>query len=490
MKCEEERKMLSRVTTNLSRREFLCRSCNGIGALALAGMLAEDLRADTPLLNPLAPKPQHLPRKAKHCIFMFMAGGASQIDTFDYKPNLKKYANQRLPLLPGLSGEIEGFLKAPHRAIPSAWDFKQYGQSGRHISTLFPHIGECADDLAFVFGVKVDNNNHGPATMHVNTGSPLQGNASVGSWISYGLGSPNQNLPAYVVIQDPRGAPVNGAAVWGNGFLPAAYQGTLFRSSGTPILDLDLPEGLSRGQQRKEFDLIKWLNEQHNGERPGASDLEARINAYELAFRMQKDAPAVVDVSSETEQTKKLYGLDDPTTEGFGRQCLLARRLVEKGVRYTLLVHGVEISKSSWDDHGNFRERMPQHAAEVDRPVAALLKDLKQRGLLEETLVVWASEMGRTPFINDLKSDKPGRDHNQYGLVVWLAGGNVKGGSTAGETDEFGIKAIGEPIPLRDVHATILNLLGLDDERLTYLHAGRFRKLTDIGGRVLTEVIA
>jgi Protein of unknown function (DUF1501) len=490
MKNWPEWRPYSRGIGTISRRDFLCRTCNGIGALALANVLAEDLSADTAMTNPLAPKAQHIPRKAKHCIFIFMAGGASQLDTFDYKPALQKYANQPLPKLPGLSGEIEGFLNAPHRAIPSPFEFKKCGHSDRYVSTLFPHLAECVDDLAFIYGIKVDNNNHGPATMHVNTGSQLQGSPSIGSWISYGLGSPNQNLPAYVVIQDPRGAPVNGAAVWGNGYLPASYQGTLFRSSGTPILDLDLPDGLSRQQQRKEFDLLKWLNDQHREDRPGASDLEARINAYELAYRMQAEAPQIVDLSKESEQTRRLYGLDNPLTEGFGRQCLLARRLVEKGVRYNLLIHGVEISKYSWDDHGNVKERMPYHAVEVDQPVAGLLKDLKLRGLLDETLVVWASEMGRTPFINDLKSDKPGRDHNQWGLVMWLAGGDVKGGATAGETDEFGIRALRQPIPLRDVHATILDLMGLSDERLTYLHAGRFRKLTDIGGKVLKEIFA
>jgi membrane-anchored protein YejM (alkaline phosphatase superfamily) len=278
--------------------------------------------------------------------------------------------------------------------------------------------------------------------------------------------------------------------VWGNGYLPASYQGTLFRSTGAPILDLALPKEVSRDEQRKEFDLIQKLNLRHLEDRPGSSELEARISAYELAFRMQSEAPSVVDLGRESEATKKMYGLDNPRTEGFGRQCLLARRLAERGVRYSLLIHGVEIGRYSWDDHGNIKERVPQHAAEVDQPIGALLKDLKQRGLLEETLVVWASEMGRTPFINDLKSDKPGRDHNQYGLVVWMAGGDIKGGTTTGQTDEFGIKALAEPIPLRDVHATILNVLGLDDRRLTYLHAGRFRKLTDIGGNVLKEIVA
>jgi len=480
--------MLSRSFQPLSRREVLNRACNGIGTLALAHLMSHE--APAAVVNPLAPKPQHLPRKAKHCIFLFMAGGASQLETFDYKPALQKYAGKRLPKVPGLSGEIEGFLNSPHRAIPTPFEFKQNGQCGRWVSSLMPKLSECVDDMAFIHGIKVDNNNHGPATMHMNTGSQFQGSPSVGSWVTYGLGSPNQDLPAYVVIQDPRGAPVNGAAVWANGYLPASYQGTLFRSKGTPILDLAPPDGVSRERQRSEFDLLKALNEEHIAHRPGDSELEARIGAYELAFRMQAEAPGIVDLSRETELTKKLYGLDNPQTEGFGRQCLLARRLVENGVRHVLLIHGVEIGRYSWDDHGNIKERIPSHLAEVDQPVAALLKDLKTRGLLQETLVVWASEMGRTPFINDLTSDKPGRDHNQYGLTVWMAGGDVKGGTVTGETDEFGIKAVGEPIPLRDVHATILSALGLSDDRLTYLHAGRFRKLTDIGGAVLKDIIA
>ena len=475
--------------TKPSRREILCRAWNGIGALALAGLTAEDAFS-TESADPLAPKPQHFPRKAKQCIFLFMGGGVSQVDTFEYKPALAKYAGKRLPKVPGLSGEMEGFLEAQHQAIPTEFEFKQHGETGRWISSLFPELAGCVDDLAFVHGIKVDNNNHAPATFHVNCGSQFQGNPSVGAWVTYGLGSANQNLPGYVVIQDPRGAPMNGSSVWGAGYLPASHQGTPLRSSGSPILDLDLPESISRQQQRKEFDVLRKWNERHLDERPGAGELEARISAYELAFRMQAEAPSLVDLSRESEQVKRMYGLDDPVTGGFGRQCLLARRLVESGVRFTLVTHGPDNGKYSWDDHGNIMQRIPHHCAEVDRPVAALLKDLKQRGLLEQTLVVWASEMGRTPFINDLKTDKPGRDHNQYGLVMWMAGGDVKGGTTAGETDEFGIKSIGEPIPIRDVHATILDLLGIGDERLSYLHAGRFRRLTDIGGRVLREIYA
>jgi hypothetical protein len=477
------------MSTNATRRDFLYRAWNGIGGLALAGLLEDQSSGAPGPLNPFAPRPPHFPRKAKHCIFLFMAGGASQLDTFDYKPALRRYAGRRLPKVPGLSGEIEGFLNAPHRAIPSPFEFKQYGQSGRWMTTLLPRLAERADELAFIHGIKVDNNNHGPATMHVNTGSQFQGSPSVGSWISYGLGSSNQDLPAYAVIQDPRGAPVNGAAVWGAGYLPAAYQGTLFRSRGTPVLDLAPPPGVTRDRQRKEFDLLEAINREHLRQRPDESELEARIDAYELAFRMQAAAPRIVDLSLESPATRRLYGLDNPLTEGFGRQCLLARRLVENGVRHVLCIHGVEIGRFSWDDHGNIKERIPQHLAEVDVPVAGLLADLKGRGLLAETLVVWASEMGRTPFINELASDKPGRDHNQWGLTVWMAGGDVKPGVTAGATDEFGIKSLAQPIPLRDVHATILNLMGLNDERLTYLHAGRYRKLTDIGGQAIRDLL-
>ena len=478
----------------VSRRDFLCRSYNGLGALALAGMLAEELGANpAEALGPMAVRTPDFPRKAKHCIFMFMAGGASQVDTFDYKPALEEYAGKQLPKLSGFSGEIQGYLEQPHRAMPSRWEFKRYGESGKWVSTLFPHIAECVDDLAFIYGIKVDNNNHGPATFHANTGSVFPGSPSVGSWVTYGLGSPNQNLPGYVVIQDPRGATINGADNWGCAYLPAAYQGTLIRAAGTPILDLDLPPGLTREGARRQFDLLRSLNEQHRDERRRTSELEARISAYELAYRMQMEAPEAVDLSKESEQTKKMYGLDNPMTDGFGRQCLLARRMVERGVRYTMLIHGGGAVERIWDDHTNTFKRMPEHAAEVDQAVGALLKDLKGRGLLDETLVVWASEMGRTTFINDVDTDwdKLGRDHNQYGLVMWMAGGDVKGATSVGQTDEFGLGPIGDnPIHMRDVHATILNLLGLHDEKLTYLHAGRFRRLTDIGGRALTEIMA
>lgn len=451
--------------------------------------MAAEARANR-IADPLKPKQQHLSRKAKNCIFLFMQGGVSQVDAFEYKPTLNKLHGKPLSRIPNITGELQGRLDFPHVCIGSPFTFTKHGQSGRYLSELLPHLANHVDDMAFIHGIKTDNQNHGPSTLHVTTGSQFPGSPSVGSWVNYGLGSVNQDMPGYVVIQDPRGAPVNGAAVWSNGYLPAAYQGTLLRAEGTPILNLQRPDGLTKNRQREEFDALKWLNQRHLEQRTSPSELEARINAYELAFRMQMTAPELVDMASEPEHVRRLYGLNQTSTAGFGRQCLLARRLVESGVRYTLLVHGVQIGGDSWDDHGNVQGGMLKHCREVDLPIAGLLTDLKQRGLLENTLVVWASEMGRTPFKNGAMTAKPGRDHNSHALVMWMAGGDVEGGSTVGETDEFSLRSADEPISIRNVHATILNLLGLNDDDLRYLHAGRMRQLTDIGGEVLEDVIA
>jgi hypothetical protein len=475
-------------TPILSRRDLLNRTFNGIGALALGGLLTESLHAES--RDPLAVQRQHVPRKAKHCIFLFMQGGVSQIDSFEYKPLLNKLHGKPLSRIPEISGELQGRLSFPHACVGSPFKFKQHGESDRYLSELYPHLANHVDDMAFIHGIKTDNQNHGPSTLHVTTGSQFPGSPSVGSWISYGLGTPNHNMPSYVVIQDPRGAPVNGAAVWANGYLPAAYQGTLLRAKGTPILNLNRPKGMSRDHQRKELDVLSWLNGKHLEQHPGASELEARINAYELAYRMQTEAPELVDISNEPDHVQNLYGLHNGATAGFGRQCLLARRLVESGVRYTLLVHGVQIGGHSWDDHSNVQAGMTRHSREVDQPVAALLTDLKQRGLLDETLVVWASEMGRTPFVNGRLGKTPGREHNSHSLTMWMAGGDVKGGATAGRTDEFSLRSAEDPIPIRNVHGTILNLLGLNDDELRFLHAGRNRQLTDIGGEVLSEIMS
>ena len=477
-----------------SRRGFLLRSFNGIGGLALGGLLADEIAAETtlsdPARDPLDVRLSHRARKAKHCIVLFMQGGVSQVDSFEHKPALKRLHGKPIPSVPSLGGELQGRLTFPHVCVSSPFEFRRHGESGRYFSSLFPHLAKHADELAFIHGVKTDNQNHGPSTLHVTTGSQFPGHPSIGSWVQYGLGSSNRDMPGYCVIQDPRGAPVNGAAVWGNGYLPAAYQGTLLRARGTPILDLDRPPGLSRTEQRREFDALRWLNNLHREGRKGSSELDARISAYELAFRMQSEAPELVDISSEPESVRRLYGLDGSATAGFGRQCLLARRLVEAGVRYTLLVHGVQIGSHSWDDHGDVKAGMIRHSREVDKPVAGLLSDLAQRGLLEETLVVWASEMGRTPFKNGGMTKNPGRDHNGWALCMWMAGADVKAGGTAGATDEFSLRSAGDIIHIRDVHATILDLMGLDDQRLRYLHAGRLRRLTDTGGHVLHDIVA
>ena len=467
----------------ITRRDMLFKSYLGLGSLALADLL---LASDN--TNPLAPKPPHHATKAKNCIFLFMEGGVSQMDTFEYKPALLKYAGKQMPKADRTEGELATFSAAPNRIIPPYWGFKQYGQSGRYISDLLPELGSCVDDLAFIHGVKVDNNNHGPAVYHSLTGNQFPGSASVGAWVTYGLGTENRDLPGFIVMGDRRGATIGGAGVWGNGYLPAAYQGTLFRNGDTPIVDLNRRAGVSEAEQRRELDLLRSFNEKHKAERSNTSELDARIASFELAFRMQARAPELVELSGESEATKKLYGLDDPTTEHFGRQCLLARRMVERGVRFVKVLHGA--GGDRWDDHGAIKERLPVHCKEVDRPVAGLIKDLKSRGLLENTLVVWASEMGRTPFDNNLTTDKPGRDHNQYGLVVWMAGGNIKPGSTFGETDDFSVRAAGSESPMSDVKATLLHLMVLVQNRLSVVHAGRYKTLTDICGRVITEILS
>ena len=482
---------------DLSRRELLRRSFNGIGALALASLLADEARsagAANDSSSPFAPKRPHFPPAVKRCIFLFMSGGVSQVDTFEHKPALTQYAGKMMPPLPNLKGEIAANLTKNVIPMPEMFPFAPFGESGRKISSLFENLGAHVDKLAFVHGIIGDSNNHGPATLQLHTGSELQGSPSVGSWVTYGLGSESQDLPGYVVICDPRGEPTNGNGCWSAGYLPASFQGTPLNSRGPPIVDLNFPGGMTPSRARRELDLIRRLNERHAAERPEHQELEARIAAYELAYRMQMAAPEAIDISHEPEHIHKLYGLDQPHTRGFGRQCLLARRLAERGVRFTLLVHGVTNSaEMGWDHHGAIRPNIRNAIGEIDRPIAGLLADLEQRGLLEETLVVFTSEMGRTPFRQlgtpaDL--EKAGRDHNQYGLCSWLAGAGVKPASDAGATDEFGVRGVGEEILMRDLHATILSLLGLDDQSLTFLHDGRFKRLTDLGGRVLDDILA
>ena len=393
------------------------------------------------------------------------------MDAFEHKPMLQQWHGKPIPGSPQSEENCRAGFPFLMCVLEARFHFSSMATVVAGFR-LFPHMASQSDRMAFI---------HGKTTIRITAPPPIMsplnqfpGSPSVGSWIQYGLGTLNQNMPGYVVVQDPRGAPCNGAAVWANGYLPAVHQGTLLRGHGSPILNLQRPEGITLSQQREEFDAIRALNQRHAQARPIDTELEARIQAYELAFRMQQAAPEAVDLSAEPESMQKLYGLDRDETRGFGRQCLLARRMVERGVRFTLLVHGVQIGAHSWDDHSNVEAGMRKHSQEVDQPVSALLEDLHQRGLLEDTLVVWASEMGRTPFVNSPSMPKnPGREHNSYGLCMWMAGGRVKAGATAGETDPFSLRSVG--VHIRDVHATILHLMGLEDERLTFQHAGRIQ---------------
>ena len=480
------RTQLSTELSEASRREFLLRGGAGFGALALTGMLARDQAFAA--TNPHAAKQPHFAPTAKRVIFLFMEGGPSHMDLFDPKPLIQKLAGQRMP--DSFKRPITAMGEAESPILASQRQWKRHGQSGLWISDWLPHTAECADDLAVIRSCWTNGINHSGGVCQMNTGQPLGGRPSLGSWVNYGLGTENANLPGFVVMTDTTGTVTNGPRNWSAGFMPATHQGVKLNPGVSPIRHLNLPKGVTPETRRHQLEILRQLNEQHLKSREGQSELEARISAYELAFRMQTEAPELVDISSEPQHVRELYGLDNGTTAGFGRQCLLARRMVESSVRYTLLVHAVQIGSASWDDHGNVKGRMIRHCAEVDRPVAGLLDDLKQRGLLDDTLVVWASEMGRTPFKNGSMSGNPGREHNSWALTMWMAGGEIKGGTTAGATDEFSLRGIGETIHVRDAHATILDLMGLDQENVNFKHAGRIRKLTNIGGRVLKEIVA
>ena len=480
-----------------SRREFLARAGTGFGSLALMSLLSEEAaRADANLKskiqnpkssNPLAPKPPMFDTKVKSVIFLFMYGGPSHVDTFDPKDELDKFHGKTMDAALRDVGEVKTFGGDSHAPLmKSPFAFTKFGKSGLPVSEIFPNVGSCVDDICFVRSIYGDSNNHAPALFEMNTGSILQGHPSMGSWVTYGLGSENQNLPAYVVMTDHRGGPIGGAPNWSSGFMPATYQGTVFRASGSPILDLSPGEGVSRDAQRNSLDLLGKLNGEHALAHPGDSDLDARIAAYELAYRMQMNAPEVVDISKETADTQKLYGLDNPQTEKFGRKCLLARRLVERGVRFIQLYSGGGHGDDTWDAHGDIIYNHKLHAGSTDLPIAGLLKDLKRRGLLESTLVVWAGEFGRMP----ISQGGRGRDHNPGVQTVWMAGGGIKGGQAIGSSDEVGYKTGSDPYHIRDLHATILHALGINDLALTYLYNGRYQRLTENGGKLIKGVFA
>ena len=479
----------------LSRRDFLFRAGEGVSGVALAALMAEQGLLAKENANacanaegvesPLAPRAPHYPPRAKNVISLFMSGGVSHIDSFDYKPELVKHHGKPLTGF----GRVQVRQGFPGPLMKSPFGWKQHGESGKWVSELFPHIGSIVDELAFIHSAQGRSNDHVVAHYEWNTGSLLMGHPSVGAWVTYGLGTENQNLPGFVVIYDTKGGPFSGPANWSAGYLPAAYQGTVFRASGDPILDLSPPsEYVTPEQQRARLDHLAQLNERHAKQRPGDTELAARIASYELAYRMQGCAPEAVDISKESASTKKAYGLDDSVTEGFGKQCLLARRLVEHGVRFVQLYSGAlrQQNIDTWDAHSNLVENHTLHAQEVDRPIAALIRDLKQRGMLEDTLVVWHSEFGRMP----ISQRGVGRDHNPGAMTVWMAGAGVEGGQSIGATDQFGYRAAEQVVSYHDIHATMLHLLGMDHKRLTYHFNGRNMRLTDVHGELIPQIVS
>jgi uncharacterized protein (DUF1501 family) len=460
---------------------MLCRAGLGFGAWALLDLLQRDGFARAAADNPLVARRPHFPARARHVIFLFMQGGPSHIDTFDPKPLLKKLHGQPLPPS-AIAGLQLQFTKNNAAILGSPQTFRRCGASGIEIADTYPHLQTCADDLAVVRSCHHDAFNHAPAQYMLNTGFARMGHPCLGSWVSYGLGSESENLPAFVVMANT-GDVKGGPPVFGHGFLPGTYQPTVLRNTGAPVLYLDPPGG--RAEAQEVLGLVQWLNAEHRAARgPDVDDLSARIASYELAFRMQAAVPKAVDLSRETPATRKLYGLDDPVSARFGTNCLLARRLVERGVRFVQIFTG-SAGADDWDAaHADNDRTHREMAHRVDKPTAGLLKDLKARGLLDETLVIWGGEFGRTPLADGRYPDKPaGRDHNPYGFTTWLAGGGIKGGKIIGATDEFGLRAVEDRVHVNDLHATILKLLGLEHEQLTFLFQGRQQRLTDVGGQ-------
>ncbi|MBU6295223.1 MAG: DUF1501 domain-containing protein [Planctomycetes bacterium] len=465
----------------LARRELLWEMGGGFAGVALAGMLGREARAD----GPLAPRRPHHAGKAKACIFLMMNGGPSQVDTFDPKPTLARFAGTEMP-------KDKKFINSGGRKIgfltPEFRPFRPGGASGLPVSDYFPLVRAHADKLAVIRSCHTDSHAHGSALVMMNTGKTFIGRPSLGSWAVYGLGTENSNLPGYVVLMDKRGGPISGQPNWSSGFISAAYGGTLFRPSGDPILDLRGPAGITPAAQRAQLDLLAELNQRHMDQRPGGRELAARAQSYELAFKMQAAAPEAVDLARESQATLSLYGVGDKVTDEFGRNCLIARRLVERGVRFVQLYSGGGHLEDTWDAHAGIESNHGKHAAEVDRPIAGLLTDLAARGMLDSTLVVWGGEFGRMPFSEG--RNEPGRNHNPYGFSMWLAGGGAKGGITHGATDDLGFQAVENKVHIHDLHATILHLMGLDHELLTHFHQGRHERLTDVHGHVVREVIA
>jgi len=465
--------------TPCSRRDFLTRSGGGFGLLALLSLMERDGRAAPVADAPGSPRAPHFRATAKSVIWLFLDGGPSHIDLFDPKPQLTKLHGQTLP------GSFKRPVTAMGRTaftplLGSKRKFKRHGQSGMWVSDWYPEVATCADDIAFLKGCYADGLNHVGSVCQMNTGSILGGRPCLGSWSLYGLGTASDNLPGYVVLLDYPEDPPGGSRNWSTGFMPATYQGVRFRAGKTPILYLEPPQ--SDPGQRAKLDFLQELNRRHLKGREDDSDLEARIASYELAFHMQKSAPEAVDLARETEETKRLYGLDRKETERYGRNCLLARRLVERGVRFVQLYSG---SGSKWDAHSDVEGNHARYCRESDRPIAGLLKDLKRRGLLDSTLVIWGGEFGRTP----MSESGNGRDHNPYGFTMWMAGGGIRGGISHGATDDIGLYAVEKRTHVHDLHATILHCLGIDHTRLTFAYNGRDERATINGGKLIKDIL-
>ncbi len=484
-----------------ARRNFLSTCASGIGGVALTSMLRDDglLAAEPPSEGPLTPRAPHFAPKAKSCIFIFLEGAPSQIDLFDPKPKLNELDGQALPESMTKNVRFAFIQKETAVLLGSPRKFQKYGDCGMDISDLLPNLATCANDMAFVRSMHTEAFNHHPGQLLMNTGVSMFGRPSMGSWLNYGLGSESSSLPGYVVLTAGRGTS-GGASLWSSGFLPSTYQGVLFRNQGEPVLNLDNPPGVSATMQRSSLDALERLNHEHLDDLADP-EIAARINAYELAFRMQSAAPELIDINGETKETLNAYGVnrEDPSESnfkrgggggsvysGFAKNCLLARRMVERGVRFVNLYH------ASWDHHSNLDKELAFNCGMADQPVAALLKDLKQRGLLDETLVVWAGEFGRTPLGENRKgyAAVTGRDHHPFAFTLWMAGGGIKGGQVIGKTDDIGWNIVEDPIHINDLHATILHLFGLNHLKLTHKFQGRDFRLTDVAGKVVNKLLA